>query len=269
MNSAILSLLAKLTVASLGLVSLAANTVSAEGLMSEGNFKVGLEATYPPFESYDGDKIVGFDPDVAALLAGQMKAEASFVDTKFTGLILGLSSNKFDAVISGMYVTEARQKQAYAIPYARTGASILVAKSGTIKPEVPNDLCGVKVGLQQGTAWVKTLNTHSEEYCKANDKEAITVLEFPTAPEASQALLSGNVEAQLEINGAAKIIAEKTKGRLVISSPDLVYPQTLGIYVKKDNEALISALETSLAAINANGSLPELIAKYDLSPAVK
>ncbi|RVU85612.1 transporter substrate-binding domain-containing protein [Leucothrix sargassi] len=260
------TLLGKLTLASIGVLGLTLNTAFADGLMSEGSFKVGLEATYPPFESYDGDKIVGFDPDVAALLAEQMKAEASFIDTKFTGLILGLASNKFDAVISGMYVTEARQKQAYAVPYARTGASILVSKASKLMPETENDLCGLKVGLQQGTAWVKTLNEHSESYCVANGKEAISVVELPTAPEVSQALLSGNVQAQMEINGAAKLIAEKTKGRLLISSPDLVYPQTLGIYLKKDNQPLIDAVESAMKTITENGSLPALIEKYELSP---
>jgi polar amino acid transport system substrate-binding protein len=266
MKSSKMSLLAKLTVVSFGILSISVNAAFAEGLSTEGEFKVGLEATYPPFESYEGDKIVGFDPDVAGLLAEQMNAKPSLIDTKFTGLILGLSSLKFDAVISGMYVTEARQKQAYAIPYARTGASIMVATSSTVEPETENDLCGLKVGLQQGTAWVKTLNMHSESYCIANDKEAITVMEFPTAPEVSQALLSGNVQAQLEINGAAKLIVEKTKGRLMISSPELVYPQTLGIYVKKDNQALITALESAMETITSNGSLPALIEKYELSP---
>jgi polar amino acid transport system substrate-binding protein len=258
------SLLAKLTV--VGLLSVSVNTVFAEGLMSEGSFKVGLEATYPPFESYVDDKIVGFDPDVAALLAEQMKAKPEFVDNKFAGLILGLTSNKFDAVISGMYVTEERQKKAYAIPYARTGASIMIPTNSTVKPETVNDLCGMKVGLQQGTAWVKSLNEHSETYCTANDKKAIEVLEFPTAPEVSQALLSGNVQAQIEINGAAKLIVEKTKKRLMISSPDLVYPQTLGIYVKKDNKALITEIESAMEAITSNGSLPALIEKYELTP---
>ena len=263
MKSSKASLLAKLTV--VGLLSVSVNTAFAEGLLSEESFKVGLEATYPPFESYVDGKIVGFDPDVAALLAEQMKAKPEFVDTKFTGLILGLSSNKFDAVISGMYVTEERQKKAYAIPYARTGASIMIPTSSTVKPETINDLCGMKVGLQQGTAWVKSLNEHSEKYCTANDKEPIKVLEFPTAPEVSQALLSGNAQAQLEINGAAKLIVAKTKGRLMISSPELVYPQTLGIYIKKDNQVLITALESAMETITSNGSLPALIKKYELS----
>lgn len=69
----------------------------------------------------------------------------------------------------------------------------------------------MKVGLQQGTTWVKALNDLSADYCLPNGKESITVQEFPSAPEVSQALLSRNVQAQLEIAGAAKLFAERTK----------------------------------------------------------
>lgn len=55
--------------------------------MAPGVLKVGLEATYPPFESYDGDKIVGFDPDLTALLTREMKLKPALTDTKFVSLI--------------------------------------------------------------------------------------------------------------------------------------------------------------------------------------
>ncbi len=240
--------------------ALAANTINY------GKFVVGMEITYPPFESYDGDKVVGFDPDLTALLADKMDLDYSFRDNKFTGLILGLSSNKFDAVISGMYIIPDRVKKADAIPYARTGASIMVVKGSDIEPNTEHDLCGVKVGLQQGTTWVKALNELSDSYCTPKGLEPIHVQEFPTAPEVTQALMSRNVQAQLEIAGAAQMFVERTKGRVKVSSEDLVFPQTLGIYVKKGNAPLKSQLETALAEIKADGSYYDLIKQYDLTP---
>lgn len=239
---------------------------SAQPLMTEGDLKVGMEISYPPFESYDGDKVVGFDPELAALLAEKMDATPSFHDTKFTGLILGLGANKFDAVISGMYVTPERTKIADAIPYARTGAAILVLKDGDIKPQTEQDLCGVKVGLQQGTTWVNALQKLSAEYCETQGLPPVQIQEFPSAPEVSQALMSRNVEAQMEIAGAAGMFVERTRGRLEISSPELVYPQTLGIYIKKGNDDMKAALEQALAEIKADGSYMPLIEKYDLTP---
>ena len=234
--------------------------------LTPGQIKVGMEITYPPFESWQGDKVVGFDPDVAEMLSKDMKTKPAFVDTKFPSLILGLGSGQFDTVISGMYITPERTAQADAIAYARTGASIMVAKDGGVTPKTEQELCGLKVGLQAGTSWVKALAKLSTEYCVPNGKPAVAVSEFPTAPEASQALLSKNIQAQLEIAGAAKMLAERSKNRIVISSPALVYPQTLGIYVKKGNTALYQSLEKALAAAQASGEYAALIKKYDLEP---
>jgi len=234
--------------------------------MVPGVLKVGLEPTYPPFESYEGDKIVGFDPDLTALLTREMKLKPSLIDTKFVGLIPGLATGQHDAVISGLYITPERLTQADAIPYASSGALIMVAKDSKVQPKTEKDLCGLKVGLQAGTSWVKLLNTLSDEHCKPLGKGTITVMEFPTAPEVSQAMMSRNVDAQLEIAGAAKMIVERTKGRVAISSPDLVYPQTLGIYVKKGNTALKQSFETAMAAIQKTGEYDALIKKYELTP---
>ncbi len=263
MNMAKKLLISGLSMLSVGVMSQSASATDL--LMSAGDMKVGMEITYPPFESYEGDKVVGFDPELSTLLAAKIGATPSFIDTKFTGLILGLGANKFDAVISGMYIIPDRVKQADAIPYARTGASIMVVKGSDVQPKTEQELCGLKVGLQQGTTWVKALNELSESYCTPNGKDAIKVMEFPSAPEVSQALMSRNVDAQLEIAGAAKMFVERTKGRIEISSPDLVYPQTLGIYVKKGS-ALKQALETAMAEIKADGSYTALLDKYDLSP---
>ncbi|MFZ5043240.1 ABC transporter substrate-binding protein [Klebsiella pneumoniae] len=238
-------------------------TQAAE-LLTEGVFKVGMEVTYPPFESYDSNNnIVGLDPEFAVLIAQHLQAKPQLIDTKFTSLILGIGK-KYDAVISGMYVTPERQKQADAIPYALSGASIIALKGGTVQPKTEDELCGVKVGLQAGTTWVTSLKKHSDEWCLKNGKPAITIQEFPTAPEASQALLSKNIGAQLEIAPAAQIIVDKSRGRLAISSTRLVYPLPLGIYVAKGNTELAEAIKATLATLKANGQYAALIKKYNL-----
>lgn len=238
-------------------------TQAAE-LLTEGVFKVGMEVTYPPFESYDSNNnIVGLDPEFAALIAQHLQAKPQLIDTKFTSLILGIGK-KYDAVISGVYVTPERQKQADAIPYALSGASIIALKGGAVQPKTEDELCGVKVGLQAGTTWVTSLKKHSDEWCLKNGKPAITIQEFPTAPEASQALLSKNIGAQLEIAPAAQIIVDKSRGRLAISSTRLVYPLPLGIYVAKGNTELAEAIKATLATLKANGQYAALIKKYNL-----
>ena len=220
-----------------------------------------MEVTYPPFESYDSNNnIVGLDPEFAALIAQHLQAKPQLIDTKFTSLILGIGK-KYDAVISGMYVTPERQKQADAIPYALSGASIIALKGGAVQPKTEDELCGVKVGLQAGTTGDQP-EKHSDEWCLKNGKPAITIQEFPTAPEASQALLSKNIGAQLEIAPAAQIIVDKSRGR-GDKLYALVYPLPLGIYVAKGNTELAEAIK---ATGHAEGQRPicRVDQKYNL-----
>ncbi|MRT28679.1 transporter substrate-binding domain-containing protein [Herbaspirillum sp. CAH-3] len=242
-----------------GMSAISANAQTAV----PNQLKVGLEVAYPPFESYEGDKIVGFDPELTMMLARAMKLQPTFVDTKFASLILGLGAGQHDAVISGLYITTERLAVADAIPYAKSGALILASKDG-VMPKSENDLCGLKVGLQAGTSWVKKLKDLSTDYCAPKGKPAVDVHEFPTAPEVLQALLSKNIQAQIEVAAVAKAFAEKSRGRVVISSPSQIYMQTLGVFVKKGNVALKQAFEAGMVAIKKSGEYDALIKKYDL-----
>jgi len=93
-------------------------TVSA-GSFAADKISFGVSATYPPFESLDaGNKIVGFDIDLANALCKQMQANCTFTNHAFDSLIPALKFKKYDAVISGMDITPERSKQvAFTDPY--------------------------------------------------------------------------------------------------------------------------------------------------------
>ncbi|WP_277592864.1 ABC transporter substrate-binding protein [Pseudomonas chlororaphis] len=242
-------------------------TAGLASTATPGQLKIGMEITYPPFESYDSEKnVVGSDPELAHALARHLNAKAEFVDTKFPSLILGLNAGRYDAIISGMYITPERQTQTMTIAYAKTGAAIMASKDSSLNPQTPEDLCGLKVGLEQGTTWVGQLQKLSSDYCVPNNKGAISVSEYPSAPEVTQALLSKNIQAQVEIAGAAKMIAERTKGRVVVTSQHLIYQQTLGIFVKKGNDATYKALQEAFAESRRNGEYAAILGKYNLEP---
>ncbi|VFS77370.1 Probable ABC transporter arginine-binding protein ArtJ precursor [Raoultella planticola] len=88
----------------------------------------------------------GFDAELAALLSQKTGLTLQLVDTKFSSLILGLSGGRQDAVISALYITEERTRQADAIPYANTGPILWCAatvplrrKRNTISVGSPSD----------------------------------------------------------------------------------------------------------------------------------
>lgn len=245
----------------------AAQAAETPKTIASGELKVGMEISYPPFEYYENDVVKGFDPEVSAALAKRLGLEASFNDISFPNLILGLDAGRFDTIISGMYILPERLEKADAIPYAKTGAAIMVRSDAEKKPTTPEELCGLTVGLQQGTSWIPALQKVSDGYCKEQGTGAITINQYPTTSETSQALLSGHIQAHLEIDAASLLIVEKARGRIAISSQNAIYPQVLGIYVKKGNVQLLDALKSALDEFKASGEYAELLKKYNLEEA--
>ena len=88
----------------LSLAVLAAGMFAATASMAAAeSFKVGMEITYPPFESYDKDKnVVGSDPELATALAKIVHhLKARFVGQKDGEALVISMSAKTRCVMGG------------------------------------------------------------------------------------------------------------------------------------------------------------------------
>lgn len=106
-------------------------------VLRRGELRVGLEAGYMPFEMRDKrGNIIGFDVDLAKLMARSMGVKVSFVNTQWDGIIPALLTDKFDILISGMTITPERNLQVnFSDPYLTIGQTALLARrhAGTVK----------------------------------------------------------------------------------------------------------------------------------------
>src|SRR5262249_60009511 len=106
----------------------------------------------PPMEYVGrGGGITGFDIDMATAMAKTFGATAKPLKTAFPGLIAALEAKKCNAVISGIFVTPDRLKQAPAVPYMETHR-VFIVKAGNPKHVTgPNSLKGLRPVFQAGT----------------------------------------------------------------------------------------------------------------------
>jgi polar amino acid transport system substrate-binding protein len=255
------SLLAALTLACVAPVVSAAAGVN---VLKQGELSIGSDLTYPPYTYLEQKQPAGFDPEFMALIGKQLGLAPRFLDTRFANLIMGVNSQRFDVVASALYVTPERAKQVDFLSYLKTGSSLIVRSSEDFKPQRPEDLCGKRVGSIKGASWIPKLNKVSADYCIPSGKPAIESREFPTSPEAAQALLARAVDVQMEDAAVAKITVEKLQGKIAISSSELIYPVVVGLAVRKDNPALLTALSGALSQIKQDGSYGQLLARYNL-----
>lgn len=229
-----------------------------------GTLLVGSDLTYPPYAYLDAGKPAGFDAEFSRMLAHHLQLEPVFLDTRFPDLILGMKARRFDVVASALYVTPDRVKQVDFVPYLKTGASLLVAKGSAFLPKTPQDLCGKRVGSIKGASWTPKLRAVSQDTCKPAGRGEIAILEFPTSPEATSALMAKAVDVQIEDAAVAQGITKQTNERIEISSTTLLYPIVIGLGVTKGDSGLQGALEGALSDAKRSGEYGSLVKKYGL-----
>ena len=131
-------------------VSLAAET-TLERVKRTGELRIGTDATYPPFETAEGDQFTGFDIDIANAIAQQLGVRAVYRNSSFDGIFPALQNGTFDLVISAVTITPERSAaMLFSDPYYDAG-QLLVTRSGVTGIDTPDDLPGKRVGVQINT----------------------------------------------------------------------------------------------------------------------
>src|SRR5262249_47569707 len=124
-------------------------------------FTFCTDPTFPPMElASSSGAISGFDVDMASALAGTFGETSKPVKTAFPGLIPALNAKKCDAVISGIFVTPDRLKQAGAVVYMETHRVFIVRAGNPKHVTGPNGtLKGLNVVVQAGTKYEEFLKS--------------------------------------------------------------------------------------------------------------
>jgi polar amino acid transport system substrate-binding protein len=199
--------------------------------------------------------ISGFDVDMASALAKTWGASAKAVKTAFPGLIPALNAKKCDAVISGIFVTPDRVKQAGAVGYMQTHRVIIVKAGNPKHVTRPTGLKGLNVAVQAGTKY--------EEYLKAlKGKIGFNLQSYPGDNDAVAQVLIGRADAVLTQDTSFAFQAKQHPGKIAVAYtfPD---KDTFGIYYRK-GEPVGNQLRTGVAKLRANGTLAQLAAKYKI-----
>ena|SRR5438093_6189738 len=220
-------------------------------------FKYCTDPTFPPMEyALTSGKIVGFDVDMAVKLAGSWGDTASPSKTAFPGLIPALNAKRCTAVISGIFVTPDRKKQAGVVPYMRTHR-VLIVKAGNPKGiHSPSQLKDKTVAVQAGTKY--------EEYLKAlKAKIGFTLQSYPGDTDAVAQVLLGRADAVLTQDTSFAYQSKKHPGKIAVGFTFAASDQ-FGIYYRKADTAVGQQIQAGVAQLKADGTLVKLATKYKI-----
>jgi polar amino acid transport system substrate-binding protein len=217
-------------------------------------FTFCTDPTFPPMElASSSGAISGFDVDMASALAKTWGAASKPVKTAFPGLIPALNAKKCDAVISGIFVTPDRVKQAGAVPYMETHR-VFIVKAGNPKHVTnPSSLKGLNVVVQAGTKY--------EEYLKAlKAKIGFNLQSYPGDNDAVAQVIIGRADVVLTQDTSFAFQAKAHPGKIAVA---YTFPakDTFGIYYRK-GDAIGAEIKAGVAKLKANHTLARLAAKY-------
>lgn len=171
------------------LPALASETPNLDKINERGSLRVGMSTFVPwAMRNKQGD-LVGFEIDVAKRLAADSGWKVEFVPTAWDGIIPSLLSKKFDVIIGGMSITEARSKSVlFTEPYSHSGVQLAANKDLAEGFTQLSDFDSrrVKIAARRGAF---TVQVARETFPKAK------VLQFDDDAQAFQEVLNGNAHA--------------------------------------------------------------------------
>ena len=178
-----------------------------ENADGKNELHMATNAQFPPYEYYEGDKIVGIDAEMAAAIADKLDMKLVIDDMDFDAIITSVQSGKSDMGMAGMTVTEDRLKSInFSDSYATGIQSVIVPEGSKIKTVDDLSADGAKylIGTQKGT----TGDIYAED-----DFGAERVMKYASGNEAVQALVTGKVDCVIIDNEPAKAYVEANNNK--------------------------------------------------------
>lgn len=225
-------------------------------ILKRGELRIGLEAGYMPFEMRDkkGD-IIGFDVDLARLMAKYMGVRVRLVNTQWDGIIPALLTDKFDLLMGGMTITPERNLQVnFADPYIVVGQTVLMNRkhegriTGYAQLNAPRFIVATKLGTTGDIAARRFL-------------PKATIRQFETEADAALEVRNGRADAFVyDLPYNVVYSAQYQDALLHLKEPFTREP--LAWAVRKGDPDFLNWLNNFLRAIRDDGSYDALYRKW-------
>lgn len=219
--------------------------------VTPGKLTMSTNAAFPPYEmTTDDGKLEGIDIEVAGAIAEKLGLELQVDDMDFDAALLAAQQGKSDIVMAGVSVTEERQKvMEFSDSYA-TGVQVIIVKEGSDIQSV-EDLEGKMIGTQRGTT--------GNLYC-TDDYGEDHITSYDNGLTAVQALNNGQVDCVVIDKEPATAFVGANPGLVILDTEYTSEDYAIGM--AKGNTALLDAVNTALAELQADGTVDAIVAKY-------
>lgn len=243
--------------ASSAAASSAADSEAAFTTVNDGVLTMATNAQFPPYEYYEGEKIVGIDAEIVAAIAEKLGLDYVIEDMEFDSIITSVQTGKADIGLAGMTVTDERKEAVNFTESYATGKQVIIVTEDSAITSV-DDLfaegASHVIGVQR--------NTTGDLYTTWDLEDAglATIDRYSKGAEAVQALKTGKVDCVVIDNEPAKAFVAEVDGLKILETEYI--EEQYAAAMNKDNEALYEAVNGALKELIADGTVQSIIDKY-------
>ncbi|POX43566.1 ABC transporter substrate-binding protein [Streptomyces sp. Ru72] len=229
---------------------------------AKGTLSVPMDLTSPPttFMASDNKTPIGFNPDMARLIAAKLGLKLQINNVKFDTIITGLQADRYDFTASTMGATKDRLKVLDMVDYFKAGTGVSVPYGNPQKLGT-HSLCGHRVGVQSGsTAELQWLPQLSKEDCTSKGKPAIQAVVLPSLNDALTQLVSKRIDAVMHDFTGLQWAATQQPKTFDVLKP-LVATKTVTVALKK-NSPLTPAVQAAIQSIIDSPKYAEALGRW-------
>jgi polar amino acid transport system substrate-binding protein len=232
-------------------------------VVDAGKLTWGMAPTFPPYESFQDSKLVGFDVDLVEALAGKLRLQSAPATIDFKGLIPAILGKRIDIIVSGMYINEDRKQVIDFIAYQRLGNQLLVLKGNPTHITSVDELCGRRIVVPVGTMYEKEAQAKAAE-CQSSGKPALNVMSLTSTAIGALSIKEGRADVLIAAVPTDVALIHESPDAFETAGPIFENNTLLGIGVSKEKPALRDALDTAFKELTADGTIANLTKKYGL-----
>jgi polar amino acid transport system substrate-binding protein len=232
-----------------------------------GTLTVAISPGGPPLATYatDARSVVGADPDFAQLIADCLGLRLALVPVAWADWPLGLTSGKYDAVISNVGVTEQR-KEKFDFSTYRRGVHGVFARADSKIASVtePKDAAGLRVIVGAGTNQERILLEWSRQDVAAGRKP-LELQYYDDVPTELLALAAGRADAVVAPHAQLVFIAARDRNIRQVGLLSAGWPLTSDVAITtRKGSGLVGALTAVTNRLIANGLYARMLKRWGL-----
>ncbi|MDO4870514.1 MAG: ABC transporter permease subunit [Candidatus Saccharibacteria bacterium] len=223
---------------------------SNQAIDDRAKLVIGTDPGFKPFEYRVGDKIVGFDIDLAQEIAKDLNRRLVVEEMNFDGLIAALQTGKIDIVAAGMSVTEDRSKSVNFSSSYYLASQMIIVKKDNQSIRNKDDLIGKKIGVQLGTTGDTMVNQITD----------VQKIQFSVVPAVLQELRSGRIDAAVLDNAPADMYVKTTSDLKMLDAK--LSEEYYALALRKEDNDLLASVNSTIERVKKDGTYERLIEKH-------